>query len=509
MLNSTVLDVAIGLSFIYLLLGLMCTTVNEWIAGMLKRRAKNLEEGMRRLLTAPPDGTQLLRPTDFKDPGKLLLQLKTPADTLSTYIRSKLDPANQPKIDAFSASQKPTDEMIQALCDELNKQIASKDLFDKQRFPRTTIAPDQIANAVYDPRKLQALNRSLLQDAYPDSIGTFADEFYGHPLIKSLIPKPGGLPEWRRFLSRTSPTELATTQKAHPSYVPARTFAMTIMDIVIKGQTGPTDFDKLLAGINGLPESDLKRSLLALMQNTDGKLATAQEHIEGWFNDAMDRVSGWYRRKTQVLTVLVASLITIFANADTIQIANKLFISPALRDSVVAAAKERAAGPRPISDIEYTDPDDPKPSPPVKGTGTNTSNSGEITPQQRQLLGQLSGWTDEFRKFNQISIVTPSGKTADTCVAELSITEECTAAIRRSQDIGESFPGWRLISAIPTTLSWLMWLIQEHLMGWILSAIAVSLGAPFWFDTLNRFMNIRSAGKSPNEGPKGAEKKVA
>jgi len=27
----------------------------------------------------------------------------------------------------------------------------------------------------------------------------------------------------------------------------------------------------------------------------------------------------------------------------------------------------------------------------------------------------------------------------------------------------------------------------------------VSLGAPFWFDTLNRFMNIRNAGRAPDE----------
>ena len=32
MFNSSVLDVAIGLIFVYLILGLMCTTVNEWLA---------------------------------------------------------------------------------------------------------------------------------------------------------------------------------------------------------------------------------------------------------------------------------------------------------------------------------------------------------------------------------------------------------------------------------------------------------------------------------------------
>jgi hypothetical protein len=43
-------------------------------------------------------------------------------------------------------------------------------------------------------------------------------------------------------------------------------------------------------------------------------------------------------------------------------------------------------------------------------------------------------------------------------------------------------------------------LVISHLFGWLLSVAAVSLGAPFWFDTLSRFINIRGAG--PAEKPK-------
>jgi len=32
------------------------------------------------------------------------------------------------------------------------------------------------------------------------------------------------------------------------------------------------------------------------------------------------------------------------------------------------------------------------------------------------------------------------------------------------------------------------------------------MGAPFWFDALNKFMNVRTAGKSPNEEAKTPEK---
>jgi hypothetical protein len=39
--------------------------------------------------------------------------------------------------------------------------------------------------------------------------------------------------------------------------------------------------------------------------------------------------------------------------------------------------------------------------------------------------------------------------------------------------------------------------VAAHIPGWVLTIVAVSLGAPFWFDTLNRFMSLRAAGKAP------------
>jgi hypothetical protein len=45
----------------------------------------------------------------------------------------------------------------------------------------------------------------------------------------------------------------------------------------------------------------------------------------------------------------------------------------------------------------------------------------------------------------------------------------------------------------------------NKLAGLALTAFAASLGAPSWFDLLNRFMNIRSAGKSPDKKAKGSD----
>jgi len=53
MFNTTVIDVVIGLVFVYLLLSLMCSAANEMIEGWLKNRAADLERGLRELLKDP------------------------------------------------------------------------------------------------------------------------------------------------------------------------------------------------------------------------------------------------------------------------------------------------------------------------------------------------------------------------------------------------------------------------------------------------------------------------
>ncbi len=39
--------------------------------------------------------------------------------------------------------------------------------------------------------------------------------------------------------------------------------------------------------------------------------------------------------------------------------------------------------------------------------------------------------------------------------------------------------------------------ITSHLPGWLLTALALSLGAPFWFDLLNKVVNVRHGIANP------------
>ncbi len=289
-----ILDLAIGLSFIYLLLALLCTTFNEMIASWLKLRAKTLESGIERMFGGDRN------------------------------LKNKL---------------------------------------------------------------------------------------YGHPLIRSL----------------------QQNQKAPPSYIPSNIFAIAFMD-VMKGE----DKDKVSAS--------------HLVDLSD------RQKIEAWFDDTMDRVSGWYKRSTQTRALLLAVLITLLLNADTLKMAQTLWTHPAITAAVVEAAKERLGKGQPDEEtgsmVTYDKPNDPTASSP-KILPPNDA----ISPEENKLLGQITGWGSDW------------------------------------------LPEWKKIHADSGQglSDWLVFLLKSRLLGWVITALAVSIGAPFWFDTLNRFMNIRNAGRAPDE----------
>jgi hypothetical protein len=325
--GSTILEVAIGLVFVYLLLAIICTSLNEWIAGILGLRAKTLELGIHQLLDQQPKPAK---------PG---------------------DPATA------------------------------------------------------------ATNKDWL-----------IAEFYKHPLVTGM--KKGD---------------------EHPSYIPARTFATTLMDIVSGSETQLT-FASLQAGINNLPPGDVKTALSSLLRSTGSTLPEARKSIETWFDDSMDRVSGWYKRKIQLNTAIIALLLAFVTNADTLRIASKLWHNPELRAEAVKLAEQRAeaskngseppAANAPTVETTYPDASDPL-----------NPKMQPVTQPERAVLTDLLGWesTPHFQGMEH----------GDAAKAILLMV-----------------------------------------LGWLLTGIAVSLGAPFWFDILNKFINIRGSGKAPDELPK-------
>jgi hypothetical protein len=221
------------------------------------------------------------------------------------------------------------------------------------------------------------------------------------------------------------------------------------MDIV-SGPGAQLTYDSFKAGVDRLPAGDVKTALSSLIRTTGTTLPQAQANIEKWFDDSMDRVTGWYKRKIQWITAVTALLLAFATNADSIRIAAMLWHNPELRAEGVKLAEQRAEAAKNTTtaseansvEAEITYPDQSNPLNPK-------ATIKPVTPEERKFLTELIGW--------------------------------------------EGAPRFGDLQARDILLM---------ILGWVLTGLAVSLGAPFWFDILNKIINIRGAGKAPDEKPK-------
>ncbi len=215
-------------------------------------------------------------------------------------------------------------------------------------------------------------------------------KFYDHPLIFGL------------FQGKYDPAKLGNL----PSYIPSQTFALTVLDLLKKEPD----------------ESYLKRTLGPLIQAAGTDAVRAQKNIEDWYNASMDRVSGWYKRRTQFIIAALGFAMAFAFNIDAVAITRYLNANPSVR----------------------------------------------------------SAWVEQARKSESS---TPSAEDLSKWVNATDIPV-----------------GWKAINKGGAVADWQT--LPSDAWGWVLkfagillTGLCVSLGAPFWFDVLNKFMVVRSTVK--------------
>lgn len=312
MFGSQILEIAIGMVFVYLSLSLICSGINEWIAHLLQSRANHLEQWIRDLLSGSGS------------PG---------------------------------------------------------------------------------------------QDYWTD--------FQNHPLIKAL------------YQSSNKPTSIPLVgtlfrSNKKPSYIPSRTFVLALLDVVVpvKSVGGSRTVENVRDTLMKLPASPIKGTLLALVDGAGNDVDKVRQNIEGWFNDAMERLSGWYKQRTRWVILGLAVAVTLALNVNTIYVFNSLYHDGTVRAAVVAAAQQATQ---------------------------------QSTPADTQFpLTRIDQYQQELEQLNI--------------------------------PIGWSDPKLRSDLNDPQT-------IPIALFGWLITALAVSQGAPFWFDVLNKLVNVRTTGARPPTTP--------
>ncbi|MEL6391161.1 MAG: hypothetical protein AAFY36_03000 [Bacteroidota bacterium] len=300
-----------------------------------------------------------------------------------------------------------------------------------------------------------------------------------------------------------------------PSYISAETFQSILFDVIL----GNADYSELEAKIEQLPDDDLKNVLQQLWRESGGQVDMFRLEVQNWYNNVMDRASGWFKRNTQKILVYMGLGIAVLFNADTIAMYERLSIDEDLRNELYQTAVSLVNEEEMINQRQ------------TNTSSTYSSPSNGYTPGIGQAadgstytpggIGQSAdGAEDEgyFYYSSPDSNVSPERLSVtdlrrmileDAGVLDNGevLTEEELEARRAAtvQQLNLIRDELELISS-PLGLGWegidvrsmsIMELITK-LLGFILTALAISLGAPFWFDLLRKIVNIRGAGGKPS-----------
>jgi hypothetical protein len=227
--------------------------------------------------------------------------------------------------------------------------------------------------------------KNMLNDP---GFNTLAQAVYGHPLVNPY--GDGAAPDQRDLTSK-------------PSYIEPAHFAIALIDSI---QKVPGDFAALAGAIDAVPDPQVRRALQALYQRAHD-VHEFQQGVAGWFDNAMARLSGTYKRRQLLISLLISLLLAIMLNIDSIHLFRTLWQHPAL------AAKINGA--------------------------VGTVDQAVL----QQLWAMPIGWTDFPPRMNTDFLL--------------------------------------------------------QVAGWMITAATTLFGAPFWFDLLQRAVQMRGTGDKPEE----------
>jgi len=312
--------------------------------------------------------------------------------------------------------------------------------------------------------------------------------------IAGLLGEDGRSPGPRTRAFYAHPLIRALSSARKPSYIPADTFARVAAEVV-RGDA---------AGGQGAA-SVAPASAVGFAVSQDGTVNV--ESLKALFEATMDRAVGWYKRKLQLVTIGVGVAVVVLANADTIRIANTLWVTPTLRTSVVEAAQRRAELGSPtdpsVIDASYAGTD---PIPSAEEINAEELGALEernrLAAEERELLDLLMGWGPDYRVVNGTYCVGLQTERDRACAAGIE-DAACRAALDRiARERRCEIDGTRLVgsAAFPGAgflATGLLPVAMGHVFGWFMTLAAITLGAPLWFDLLKGLLNIRGAGKVP------------
>jgi hypothetical protein len=270
-----------------------------------------------------------------------------------------------------------------------------------------------------------------------------------------------------------------------PSYIPSSNFALAILDIIARKAPQKTDnlYTDFNAGLKTL--IDAKGNLPEVLKNLSDTSADLKEllgKIEKWFNNYMDRVSGWYQSHTVVTIRIIAIVVTLAFNLNLIKITREIASNSLLRSNLVGMAEQVTAHPETIN-LAYSKNFDQQIAD-ISNRYNREMDSARTAQEKQQLNEQM---------------VTERKNAADSYTQKSLATLDSLTSLMSAVNIPIGWNGASIKKDFMGTGNRVDLLKTGMVLaGWLIAAGCLSMGAPFWFSLLMQFVNIRRAGVKPD-----------
>ena len=401
MLSSPIIDLAIGLTFVFGVTAALASFVTELISRILGLRGAYLLSGLRELVDDGVSSTDL---TNVAGDYKAIRDLMQPTSPLGTDT-TQLPPVPPP------AARRPPDQQQ---------------------------APDQPP-----AQRTASMTAALLGGPVLNSQGV-AGQLSSRKLTLGPTRSTGRLP--KMTAEKTTIGRLWSQRRSLPSYISAKSFGEAVIDLVVPNPQGKTTMTSIEEIIGKLPTAlPFRQSLESLVKDANGDVGRFRTSVDQWYDDHMDRVSGWYKRHVGKITLAAGAIIVILLNLNALTIGRTLYTENAVSAAVSAVATKAAP-----------------------------SSCSSPTASQ-QCLADLEG---------QLSAAAAAGLPVGwgTVRACTQPGARCNWLDKRGIFSPYGSSGWQLVLVI---------------VGFLIMIISLLPGAQFWFGLLTKLGALRAAGPKP------------
>lgn len=486
----TILDIAIGLIFTFLILSLLASEVQEQLASMFEFRALHLKRAIKLLL-----GEDVFTADDYAT-----VWLTRDDNPIPVLIpRNKLIELDKIKLDKNGVGKAWLDEQNRIITvnnddvtnisqddsqGELKKDTKVKVKYKEIKKLHTPLLKSELEET---NKEIDGIDNIDLKKLQP--VPLITEVLYSHSLIRDLNQFATGLFNGKLlrlrfrtdtitnlFNSSTTGKSSVNKQSEGPSYIEPGTFATSLLEVIqdqlanehqleIESDT----IDSIIEKIYTIPFSDkVKMRLVEVAQRIELKAIRAnlsadkdkaiaplqafRQELELWYQQSIDRSSGVYKRNAKGLSIAVGILIAVLFNINVFNITDALK-NQEVRDAFIQSAQT----------VIQEDDDFVKNCIEKQTESTLTDQEKNNCSERVQQLSET------------IQDIAPGLKIGWEPDAE--IVTQITNEVQKS--------GGRSI------------------FGWFLTALAISMGSPFWFEILGKVMNVRNsssqASSSQNE----------